>query len=130
SKRLSIPVYQLEEEGYCVKSAGISAFDGGKASANAIEAIREEGYDLTTHQSRSLKREMLEEADLVIALGQEHLDYIKNWLPHLALKVMLIKPGSIKDPIGQPLEVYKETVGLISNLTDSILDIALGGTQP
>jgi tRNA threonylcarbamoyl adenosine modification protein (Sua5/YciO/YrdC/YwlC family) len=129
SRRLAFPIYQLEEEGYYVRSAGIAAFEGGRASTNAIEVLRQEGYDLSSHISHTLMREMLEEADIVVALDTEHIEHIKNWLPHILPKVTLIRPGGIKDPIGQPVEVYRQTANQIIESLDRIVDIALGGTQ-
>ena len=129
SRSLSVPVYELEENGYYVRSAGTAAFEGGKASANAIEVLREEGYDLSSHISKTLTREMLEEADIVVALDTEHVDYIKNWLPHLLPKVILIRPEGIKDPMGQPIEVYRNTANLIRHALPGIVEIALGGDE-
>jgi protein-tyrosine-phosphatase len=112
-----------------VISAGTAAFEGGKASANAIEVLREEGFDLSSHISETLTREMLEEADIVVALDTEHVDYIKNWMPHLLPKVILIRPEGIKDPMGQPIEVYRNTANLIRHALPRIVEIALGGDE-
>jgi tRNA threonylcarbamoyl adenosine modification protein (Sua5/YciO/YrdC/YwlC family) len=127
SRSLSVPVYQLEENGYFIRSAGTAAFEGGKASANAIEVLRQEGYDLSSHISVALTREMLEEADIVVVLDTEHVGYIKNWLPHLLQKVTLIRPEGIKDPLGQPIEVYRQTADLIRQSLPGIVQMVLGG---
>lgn len=129
SRSFSLPVYELEENGYYVRSAGTGAFEGGKASANAIEVMREEGYDLSSHVSRVLTREMLEEADIVVALDTEHVEYIRNWLPHFLSRVTLIRPEGIKDPMGQPIEVYRKTAILIRESLDRIVDMVVGGIQ-
>ena len=54
-----------------VSSAGI-LYDGKPASEGAVEAMRRRGIDLTHHRSRLLTAEMLESADLVLAMARMH----------------------------------------------------------
>jgi protein-tyrosine-phosphatase len=53
-------------------SAGL--YDGGApATAHGIEVMADRGLDLTEHRSRQVAADMLDQADLVIAMAREHL---------------------------------------------------------
>jgi protein-tyrosine phosphatase len=55
-----------------VGSAGLR-FVGEPASANGVDVLAERGLDLSTHRSRMIGRELLEETDLALAMAREHL---------------------------------------------------------
>lgn len=58
--------------GATVSSCGLLP-GGAPAAPEATEALRRRGLDLEGHQSRQLAPELVEEADLVLALTREHL---------------------------------------------------------
>jgi protein-tyrosine phosphatase len=132
AQKLGTGVEELEGMGFQVYSAGTAAFGGGRASAEAVRAMREKGYDLSRHVSKLLTREMVDEADMVIVMGQGHLREARGMLtPREQEKVALIVPGGIADPIGAPVEVYRETAGRIGRGLERFVDklLALEG-QP
>ena len=55
-----------------VSSAGVLQ-GGAPATDHAVAACADRGIDISGHISRRLERNMLEEADLVIAMAREHL---------------------------------------------------------
>lgn len=63
------PLNQLQ-----VKSAGISADHGYKASANSVAALKKVGIDLNDHQTTHLTESLLQEADYIFGMTQGHLD--------------------------------------------------------
>src|SRR5690606_38943413 len=57
-----------------VGSAGVSAVEGSAASDGATLVALERGLDLSLHRARPLTRELLEEADVVLAMGPPHAE--------------------------------------------------------
>ena len=74
---------------YAMKAQSATRFSGTVASAG-IEAkpqtvhawvrhcLYEKGADVSKHVQRRLTREMLKEADLVVAMGRDHQEYIRR----------------------------------------------------
>jgi protein-tyrosine-phosphatase/tRNA A37 threonylcarbamoyladenosine synthetase subunit TsaC/SUA5/YrdC len=91
-------------------SAGISAFGGDPASHGAAAAIRKFGGSLEQHQSTQLNSNLVEQADLILAMGGRHCQVIASQWPSVSHKVHLISPdgSEISDPFGGPLEVYQK----------------------
>ena len=90
---------------YNFDSCGLAAGNGSPASEGAINALNElYGIDLSYHRSKQISRELLDSADVVFAMSQNHA------LPIMALdeyrdKVRVANPP-ISDPFMQSLEVY------------------------
>ena len=55
-----------------VASAGTHAMDGGPATGHGIEVLRDRGIDLTGHLSRHLNAEIVDGADLIVAMTRQH----------------------------------------------------------
>jgi tRNA threonylcarbamoyl adenosine modification protein (Sua5/YciO/YrdC/YwlC family) len=107
ARRLGIEADDLPARGYRIESAGIAAFEGGRATAHSVEVMEERGIDLSEHRSRPVTREMLENADLVIALGHGHRDHLLACDPSLGERVVVISETGISDPIGGVREDYR-----------------------
>jgi protein-tyrosine-phosphatase/tRNA A37 threonylcarbamoyladenosine synthetase subunit TsaC/SUA5/YrdC len=101
-------------------SAGVSAYGGDKASHGALAAIRQFGTTLDDHESTQLNSALVEQADLILAMGQRHRHVIVSQWPSLASKVHLISPdgGEISDPFGGPLEIYQKCAQQLDQHTD------------
>lgn len=91
-------------------SAGVSAYGGDPASHGALQAIRAYDSSLDDHQSTQLNSFLVEQADLILAMGQRHRNVILSQWPETAYKVHLIAAdgGEISDPFGGSLEVYQK----------------------
>lgn len=100
-----------------VSSAGTSAMDGAPVSDGALLVAMEHGLDLGTHRSRALTRAVLEDADLVLVMGDSHLDRVRalGGEGKVALLTDFASGGtssrSISDPFGAGLDVYRQTFG-------------------
>ncbi len=100
-----------------VQSAGTSALPGSPATSEAVQACRERGLDLASHQSRPLRQSTALESDLVLTMTARHKESVLTRTPALKGKVFLVSEfadGSIRDiedPIGQSLEVYRKVLG-------------------
>ena len=66
-------VVDLRMQDIEVGSAGSGARDGSAASDGALLIGIERGLDLAGHRARSLTRDLVDQADLILAMGQQHL---------------------------------------------------------
>lgn len=89
------------------KSCGVAAFDGEKASENAVLALKElYSIDLTPHKSQHITQDLVENADVIFTMSQRHADVICALFPKCKDKIICASP-EICDPFMQPLAVYK-----------------------
>lgn len=102
------------DKGWEVSSAGVCAADGLPVSHNAVAVLQEKGIDISDHRARHLSPEMIEEADLLIAMTQGHRNAIRTIAPETDGKVFLLKSfgvaqcaADIADPVGADLAVYR-----------------------
>jgi protein-tyrosine-phosphatase len=94
-------------------SAGTAAWDGAPASDGALLVALERSVDLSTHRARLLTRELVNGADLILAMGPHHLERIEalggagktHLLSSYASKGR--SDRSITDPFGGDLDVYR-----------------------
>lgn len=107
AERLGVAEEELPARGFRIGSAGISAFEGGRPTALAVEAMAERGIDLTGHRARPVTRDLIDATDLVIALGHGHRDQLLAWDPSLADRIVVISETGISDPIGGDRETYR-----------------------
>jgi len=102
------------DSGWRVASAGVSAFDGLRASREAIEVLQEKGIDLTPHHSRSLTREVVDAASVIVVMTAQHRSTVLTRFPEAAGKVFLLKSfgassreEDVEDPIGASADTYR-----------------------
>ncbi|MCM8778245.1 MAG: low molecular weight protein arginine phosphatase [Candidatus Omnitrophica bacterium] len=105
---------------FVIRSAGTSALEGMSPTTEAQKAMWKEGVDISAHRSVRLTREMIEEADLILAMEEAHRNIILSLHPEAEKKTYLLKsfmkdslknsPLEIPDPIGKPPEVYEEVL--------------------
>ena len=116
------------------QSAGVFASAGAPASANAVEAVRELGIDLTAHKSQPLTPQLVEKAELIVTMTEGHRDHVLSCFPEVGDRVCLINsfgtskvPADVSDPFGGSLNTYKQTRDEIDRaLSDLILFIRTG----
>ena len=98
-----------------VASAGTSTWDGAPASDGALLVGIERGLDLSQHRARQLTPAMVEESDIIFAMGPHHLERIEalggEGKSHLLTAYASHGRSSrpVSDPIGAELEVYRQT---------------------
>lgn len=112
-----------------VNSAGTSAFGNQPASSNAILAVRELGVDLSAHRSKAVTAELMNEADLVLAMTNSHKQQLLRFMPQAAGKVFTLaeyttedKNKNISDPFGGNLDIYMECRDELSIYIRKLLD--------
>ena len=103
------------DSGWDVSSAGVSAATGWPVSANAVEALQEKNIDISELTSRNLTPDLIAEADLLIPMTEGHRQAVLAAVPKSDGKVFLLKSFGIAkcatdiyDPVGQPLDVYRQ----------------------
>ncbi len=118
------------EVDYVAESAGLHANVGQPPSVAAIEAMREDGIDITNKRSRQLDAKLVSEADKIFVMTQSHLDVILSYFPEATEKTRLLReavPGvmpyelDVPDPIGRGIEVYRQTRDLIREAIHHII---------
>jgi protein-tyrosine phosphatase len=115
-----------------VDSAGTLGIEGAPASDEAIRAMAEIGIDLTGHRSKGVSEELLRTTDLVLGMTRSHLEYLALHHPDGEDRRLLLRafekgpdpdPNArgLRDPIGEPLGLYRELVPLIERCVDHLL---------
>jgi protein-tyrosine-phosphatase len=109
--KLKIPPGELPLRHIVVQSAGVHAGRGQRATAEAVEAVKAYGGDLSGHSSQSALAEaggLLRRADIVYTMTGAHRDELESLFPWASRKVKRLDPeGDIDDPIGGPLGAYQ-----------------------
>ena len=106
-------------DGIRVSSAGIMAGEGMPPTSFSVRVMEKRGVDLRGHRSRRLTREMVEQADLILALEDDHRRGVLAMDPSASGKVQVLSDfavgpergdrSGIHDPVGGSLEIYEET---------------------
>ncbi|MDP4120224.1 MAG: ribosomal protein S18-alanine N-acetyltransferase [Bacillota bacterium] len=100
-KKLILPF----KDEFTVKSVGISTFNGNPASENAVLACNEIDVDISSHRSTLITNEILNEADLFVALSKNHRDMLLSvGIPAERVHTL---GGGIDDPYFCELDVYR-----------------------
>ncbi len=109
AERLRCSIDQLEEHGFVVMSAGVSAGFDVPASRQAVETLSRRGLDLSDHRSQQINETQIRFADHVFALTRGHREAILSYWPSsdTRLNVLRTDGGDITDPIGGSLVVYE-----------------------
>ncbi len=113
-----------------VASAGLHAVRGQVPSFHAVQALRDEGVDITGLRSQPLTATAVERATHIFAMTGAHLESIQLLFPHGSEKAYLLRefeePGTtvwrdVPDPIGCGREVYLLCAETIKNALPSVL---------
>ena len=59
-------------------SAGVAAYDGSKATPEAMEAMMERGIDISNHSAGSVTRSKVEESDLVLTMEEAQREQVAS----------------------------------------------------
>jgi L-threonylcarbamoyladenylate synthase len=106
-----------------VESAGVAAFNGMRASAEAIEVMKSYGIDISGHRARRLTNQMVKVSDYILVMDNSHRNFMFDRYWRAKKKVFLLKEFSssinsnlaIHDPIGQGIEFYEQVANIIAD---------------
>lgn len=115
-----------------VISAGIWAYQGNPGTPEAIQAAREKGVDISAHRASLLSKELIEQADLILTMGEEHKWEVVRLVPQALERTFILtefsnntsKREGISDPYGGFLEDYRRCLLEIEKELLSVLDWA------
>lgn len=109
AERLGCRPADIERHGVVVSSAGLAAWGGGPASANAVEAVRELGSDLVGHESQPLTESLVSQADVILTMTAAHRAAILAQFPEAGGRVAVLATDrrDVVDPVGGSLETYR-----------------------
>jgi len=115
AERLGCSMDDLERFGVMISSAGLEAYCGDSASAEAVQIMQERGLDIRGHVSRPLTERFVREADWVFVMTKALRDAIVAQWPDTADRVFLLHPEGkdIRDPFGGTMEVYRQSAVMI-----------------
>ena len=126
--RLGCRPEEIERHGVVVTSAGLAAWAGGSASANAVEAAAELGGDLGGHESQPLTESLVRQADVILTMTAAHRAALLAQFPEAGGRVAMLSPDrrDVIDPIGGSLETYRSCARQIhEHLTARIATLGL-----
>ena len=106
-----------------VLSAGTWASAGRPSTEHAIDEMASRGIDLRSHRSQSIDEDLMEEADLVLVMTQNHAEALSVSFPDHAHKVHLLSEMvgaiyDISDPYGGPRREYAQIAQELETLID------------
>lgn len=109
------------------ESAGIHAFDGGRASMQAQIVAASFGGNLENFRSRRFERSMGNEYDLIIAMTRGHLNAVKAVAPDACVKLLFdyadAADTDVPDPYGENVDGYARVFSYMRNALDSLYEI-------
>ncbi|MCB9916377.1 MAG: threonylcarbamoyl-AMP synthase [Planctomycetes bacterium] len=110
AERLECEPARLGDMGFELRSMGVFASCGARASAHAVEVLAERGVDLAGHRSSPALPEVVAELDEVLCMTHAHLEALAMLLPpgkdgHLRL--LDPEERDVPDPIGGTLADYR-----------------------
>lgn len=124
AEKLGCPDDELLDRGYTIVSAGLAAYPGSPASSEAVRLLKEEGIDLSSHESQPVTEELLYHCDHILTMTHSHLDAILSSLPELSGKVQLLSNSGkdVSDPIGAGLAEYQHCRDEIRGYLKTLLE--------
>ena len=101
---------------YCsVRSAGILPMNGLPPARFSVDVVKEYGGSITNNLIKSITKQMIDWADLILVMEFKHYDSIMEIAPEAAVKTFLLKEykrrvkyNEISDPIGKDIYAYRE----------------------
>ncbi len=120
-----------EERGLAwrAESAGVAALVGEDITPNARSALDEVGIYANEHRARQVGEEMLEEADLVLAMGPRHVATLRRRFGDLSERVYALPQYAlgappeegIPDPYGQTMTAFRASVRQLLEYTEALV---------
>lgn len=114
-----------KNEDIFIASRGILG-NGSPASQAAIEAVLRYKLDLSEHKSKTISKDELETATIILTMTKEHKELIVYSFPEYSEKVftlyeyVLNEEKDIQDPFGNDFETYMICAKEIKELIEKI----------
>lgn len=100
---------ELSDHGYTILSAGVAAGVGGPPAEEAVAIAREYGIGIEDHATSPLTSDLVRLSDRIVAMTSDHRNAVARMWPDAAAKTStLAGPVDIADPVGYPIERYRQ----------------------
>ena len=117
-----------------VGSAGVAAMPGQGASSETLKVLEKYKVSLDGFRSRQVDTEILDDADVIIAMTHSHAEVITRHFPEKADAVCLLtdfidsdeclEGEDVPDPIGLGMAAYEEVADVMALALPGIIDFA------
>ena len=111
-----------------IQSTGTFGWDTEPPTPQAVQAGKETGLDISDLRSCAIHGDMVDEADLILAMEESHLETIRDWFKPEAAKLRLLgdfhpeKPGmEIPDPYRKSVRRYRDVLDRIRQCTGGLV---------
>ena len=121
-----------------IHSAGTHCLDYQPAAPFAIQAAAEMGIDISGHRARSLDRDMVSKADLILVMEPFHREIVARAVPReetdkLRLLADFERPrqsDTIDDPYTRSLKIYRACLKRIEHCLAGVVHHLESGRPP
>ena len=108
-----------------IESAGIGALVDKPADETARQILLENGIDASNHKARQVTKDMLAQADLILAMEEKHLKHLYAMAPQVRGKAFLmgkwLDNQPVPDPYRQQRPAFEHAYKLIDQASDAWL---------
>ena len=113
--KLGCDINDLYDYGFDIRSGGLAAYDGMKASPNATTVVQKLGVSLEDHQSRYVDLDLIKHSDAVLVMTKNHLAIFQDRFQdqHLPVSMLSFSGSDISDPFGGDEKVYSQCLSEI-----------------
>ena len=120
---------ELQSSAIYAKSAGTFNSGRHRASDEVIQVMHEKGLEIRQHSSRQIDGELIDWADVILAMQLNHREYILSHFPRAEEKAHLHtefvgQDGEVPDPSGCAIEMYRECADRLMALLEAVLEKA------
>jgi protein-tyrosine-phosphatase len=118
-------------EGFEVQSAGTFAHQHSPASDGSLLVALEEGIDLSQHRAQELSPELVQWADIILAMGPQHRDQAESLGGRTKAHLLTSyashdnEDRAVSDPFGGNLDVYRAAYAELTREIGAALDRAV-----
>jgi protein-tyrosine phosphatase len=127
---------ELGETCLHVSSAGTMALPGRSAEPWAVTVCAANGIDLTGHRAAPVTADLIDQADLVLAMGKCHVSALRTMNPEARGRIRLFKSfgrdgveADVEDPMGfgedAYLAAFEDIEREIERMLPLLIDLAM-----
>ena len=106
-----------------VRSGGVYAEPGQRASAYGIELLAAQGIDISSHRAAGITERDVQQVDLILVMEEKHRQSLFHYSPLDSYKVILLSELAnerfeLRDPYGYNKAAYATTLATIEQILD------------
>lgn len=112
-------------------SAGLTRLSGAKAAENTIKICSKNGLDVSSHRSSKVDGGLIFEADLVLTMEIEQMNYLQSVYSEQSSKIFTLtgygegNERDIYDPYGDGIDIFENVFNEIKGEIERIFPMLL-----